>query len=130
MLLFSLPKIIKGEYIPSTSSVHLSDYQMCRLNATVVTNPNVLCNDGNTSSKIYFAIFCIANMLAGAGTAPLFTLGATYLDENVAPKKSPLYIGVWYATTLLGPSTGYFIAGNFLSQWVDVNEVKKNSSIR
>lgn len=37
--------------------------------------------------------FFIAQLLHGAGAAPLFTLGVTYIDENVSKKMSSVYLG-------------------------------------
>ena len=62
-------------------------------------------------------------MLMGAGTTPLYTLGPAYLDENVNPKMSPIYLGIWFATTFLGPGLGYIIGGSFLRQFTNVELV-------
>lgn len=44
--------------------------------------------------------FFVAQLLHGAGAAPLFTLGVTFIDENVSKKMSSVYLG----TTLHGSS--------------------------
>lgn len=38
-------------------------------------------------------IFLVAQLLHGAGAAPFYTLGVTYLDENVSKKMSSVYLG-------------------------------------
>lgn len=38
-------------------------------------------------------IFVLAQLLLGAGSTPLFTLGVTYIDENVSKKMSSVYLG-------------------------------------
>lgn len=38
-------------------------------------------------------IFFSAQLLHGAGASPLFTLGVTYIDENVSKKMSSVYLG-------------------------------------
>lgn len=40
-------------------------------------------------------LFCFAHLLHGIGATPLFTLGVSYIDENVKPTLSPLYIGMY-----------------------------------
>lgn len=38
-------------------------------------------------------VFVCAQLLHGAGASPLFTLGVTYIDENVSKKMSSVYLG-------------------------------------
>lgn len=38
-------------------------------------------------------LFVLAQLFHGAGAAPLFTLGVTYIDENVSKKMSSIYLG-------------------------------------
>lgn len=38
-------------------------------------------------------LFFLGQLLHGAGATPLFTLGVTYIDENVSKKMSSVYIG-------------------------------------
>lgn len=38
-------------------------------------------------------LFVGSQLLTGAGAAPLYTLGVTYLDENVTKKMSSVYLG-------------------------------------
>ena len=44
-------------------------------------------------SGLYLAIFLVAQLLHGAGAAPFYTLGVTYIDENVSKKMSSVYLG-------------------------------------
>lgn len=48
-------------------------------------------NTENLSWNVWF--FFLAQLLHGAGAAPLFTLGVTYIDENVSKKMSSVYLG-------------------------------------
>jgi Organic Anion Transporter Polypeptide (OATP) family len=45
----------------------------------------------NLSWNVWF--FFMAQLLHGAGAAPLFTLGVTFIDENVTKKMSSVYLG-------------------------------------
>lgn len=60
------------------------------------------CDGGGTSDKSFgqsafyvraFWFFFIGQLLHGAGASPLYTLGVTYIDENVSKKMSSVYIG-------------------------------------
>lgn len=59
------------------------------------------------SSGAVLMVFLGAQLLHGAGASPLFTLGVTYIDENVSKKMSSVYIGKCY--TVL-----YFCRDEFL----------------
>ena len=59
----------------------------------------------------------------GGGTTPLYTLGPAYIDENVHPKSSPIYLAVFFASSLLGPGLGFISGGSLLNIYVDVTQV-------
>lgn len=46
-------------------------------------------------------LFFLAQLLHGAGASPLFTLGVTYIDENVSKKMSSVYLGKYLYIYLL-----------------------------
>ena len=60
-----------------------------------------------------------AQLLHGAGAAPLYTLGVTYIDENVGPENSAFYLGVFYTMAIIGPAVGYAMGGQFLNLHTD-----------
>lgn len=68
-------------------------------------------------------IFFMAQLLMGAGTTPLYTLGPAYIDENVHPKSSPVYLAVFFSLTLLGPGLGFISGGSLLNIYIDVTQV-------
>ena len=61
----------------------------------------------------------------GGGTTPLYTLGPAYIDENVHPKSSPIYLAVVFASSLLGPGLGFISGGSLLKIYVDVTQVTR-----
>ena len=127
-IMFSIPKFMIGDYLPheSSSAINLTSYNFCSQNATstILELGKHHCDEGTSqSSGLYLTILCIANMLMGIGATPLNTLGAAYLDENVSPKNSPLYVGIWYGMLILGPSVGFSTASGFLGQYTNIGEV-------
>lgn len=83
--------------------------------------------DGTDGTSMYLMIFILSQLLSGAGTTPLHTLGTSYIDENVDPKYTSIYIGIFYATIMLGPGIGSIIGGNMLNLYVDIKLVCHNS---
>ncbi|XP_041448356.1 solute carrier organic anion transporter family member 4A1 isoform X2 [Drosophila obscura] len=73
-------------------------------------------------------LFFGAQLLHGAGAAPLFTLGVTYIDENVSKKMSSVYLGIYYTMATVGPAIGYVLGGQLLliyTDWMTVDPVHR-----
>lgn len=129
--LFSMPHMVsdKYEYIDKAE-----DLGSCsRPNETMVSPANSLygsavCNEtdvvaaaATASSNRFFyeVLFCLAHLLHGIGATPLFTLGVSYIDENVKPALSSMYIGVFYTFVILGPAAGFVFSSLFLRYHTD-----------
>ena len=54
---------------------------------------------GNT---LYYALFILGMVVAGAGCTPMIALGIPYMDENVSSKVSPMYVGIFFASGISG----------------------------
>lgn len=89
---------------------------------TCSANHTSLCEnkDGGGLSSYRF-VFMLGQFLHGIGATPLYTLGVTYLDENVNPSSAPLYIGIFYTAGILGPAAGYLLGGFFLKIFTEMN---------
>ncbi|XP_064481005.1 solute carrier organic anion transporter family member 4A1-like isoform X1 [Ornithodoros turicata] len=108
-MLFSLPHFVAPRY-----RVEKAD------SASVCPNPlQDICkrNIGGLNWFKYF--FMVGHALHGVGSSPFFTLGVAYLDENTPTQKSSLYMGIFYATSVLGPALGFILGGYFLSLYTD-----------
>lgn len=128
-LLYVLPHGLTGKHIPDKMSGLIKNQEVCSVLATFnETVHEARCELLGASEWYYVLIFIIAKMLVGAGTAPLFTLGAAYIDENVNPKVSPIYLGIWYVCTSFGPGIGFVAGGSLLNVYVDLIQVSKTST--
>jgi len=107
-LLFSLPHFITPQY---------------RADSVQPTLCNVTrnCQDAqqDLSGNSYKYVFMAAQFLHGAGAAPLYTLGVTYIDENIGASSSAFYLGIFYTMAIVGPAVGYSVGGQFLSIHTD-----------
>ncbi|KAK7884706.1 hypothetical protein WMY93_027829 [Mugilogobius chulae] len=68
----------------------------------------------------YYYVFVLGQLLHGLGAAPLFTLGFTFLDENVKATNAPVFMGVLYTVMALSPAVGMLLAGFFLNFHTDL----------
>ncbi|XP_048577987.1 solute carrier organic anion transporter family member 4A1 isoform X2 [Nematostella vectensis] len=123
-LMFALPQFLIGPYYPGTFSANRSftEQDLCYRTQNVTSADEVACISAYKSDWYYLLVFVIAQLLMGAGTTPLFSLGPAYIDENVHPKSMPIYLSFWYAATILGPGLGFVVGGYFLSMFVDLKQ--------
>ncbi|XP_008841467.1 solute carrier organic anion transporter family member 4A1 isoform X2 [Nannospalax galili] len=112
-LVFALPHFTAGYYeVEMDKGVGAG---MCLANRS-----SVECVDSTSGLSNYQLIFILGQLLHGMGATPLYTLGVTYLDENVKSNYSPIYIAIFYTAAILGPAAGYLIGGAMLNIYTEV----------
>lgn len=89
-LLFALPHFTTGLY---NYKEHERDLNKCYKSSGNVSSSQCSAEVYYSHLATYKYVFALANILHGAGATPLFTLGITYIDENVKPKMTPVYSG-------------------------------------
>lgn len=119
-LLFASPHYLAGPYRGGQQTENV-----CQ-SVTNTSSHSISCTDQSTVqaelepySGMYLTIFLVAQLLHGAGAAPFYTLGVTYLDENVSKKMSSVYLGIYYTMAIIGPALGYVIGGELLKIYTD-----------
>ena len=80
------------------------------LNSNCIIKPN---NFG------FFLLLIMANVLIGSSSAPLYTLGTTYIDNYVSKESSSVYLAFIYSQLAFGPVVGYLVGAAFLQVYVD-----------
>ncbi|XP_006897000.1 PREDICTED: solute carrier organic anion transporter family member 4A1 [Elephantulus edwardii] len=109
---FALPHFTAGRYeVEASEEV-----------ATCQGNHSTVCVDSTSGLSHYRLVFMLGQFLHGAGATPLYTLGVTYLDENVKSSYSPVYIAVFYTAAILGPAAGYLVGGALLNIYTEVGQ--------
>jgi len=80
----------------------VSDSGLCAANRTDFGGKSD-CNEETTSgSTLYYALFILGMVVAGAGCTPMIALGVPYMDENVSAHVSPMYVGIFLACGIAG----------------------------
>ncbi|XP_053687128.1 solute carrier organic anion transporter family member 74D-like [Sabethes cyaneus] len=75
------------------------------------------CDDvqGNLAPQL---ILLVAQLISGIGNSLYFTLGFTYMDDNVEKAKAPALISISFFMKLLGPTVGYTLASYCLKLYI------------
>nr|XP_016929033.1 solute carrier organic anion transporter family member 4A1 [Drosophila suzukii] len=121
-LVFLLPNFLVGKYRATIAEANVCE---ANSNSSQTMTACELNGWGEGESLTWTVwLFLAAQLLHGAGASPLFTLGVTYIDENVSKKMSSVYLGIYYTMATVGPAIGYVFGGQLLliyTDWMSVD---------
>ncbi|KAK9498790.1 hypothetical protein O3M35_003347 [Rhynocoris fuscipes] len=111
-----IPHLIYGP--GDEAEFHSSDSSAIDNLCNDVSNVTENC-DLNTEGRNSAIILYIGQIMTGIGTSAYFTLGATYLDDNVVKRKFPFLQGLVMFIRLFGPTIGLMISSYVLSIYIN-----------
>ncbi|NXT55902.1 SO2B1 protein, partial [Pluvianellus socialis] len=126
--LMSLPHFITGpyEYDQSVASMFSNTTDLCQ--------PGVPRSGGNLSDagctphaarenhEVLLVMF-IAQALLGIGGVPIQPFGISYIDDFASERNSPLYLGILFSVTVIGPGVAFMLGSAMLRFYVDIDKV-------
>lgn len=129
-LLMALPHFISEPYrydhsSPEDRSQNF-DSSLCL--PTTVVPASTLSNDScsshtETKHLTMVAIMFTAQTLLGIGGVPIQPFGISYIDDFAHHSNSPLYLGILFAVTTMGPGVAYGLGSLMLRLYVDIDRM-------
>ncbi|MBN3304095.1 SO2B1 protein, partial [Amia calva] len=117
-ILMALPHLITGKYEYDTSISNI-----CQLDsAASFLLPNCTARKGSGNEKVLPLMF-IGQLLLGIGGVPIQPFGISYIDDYASKRNSPLYIGILFAITVIGPSMAFVLGSFMLRIYVDIDKL-------
>uniref|UniRef100_A0A8C0G8F8 Solute carrier organic anion transporter family member 2B1 n=1 Tax=Chelonoidis abingdonii TaxID=106734 RepID=A0A8C0G8F8_CHEAB len=68
-------------------------------------------------------ILFIGQALLGIGGVPIQPFGISYIDDFASERNSPLYLGILFALTVIGPGVAFMLGSAILRFYVDIDKV-------
>lgn len=129
-LLMTLPHFISEPYrydhINTENVSQSSSASLClqRSPSEDSVHPNANCaNHTETQHLTVVGIMLMAQTLLGMGVVPIQPFGISYIDDFAHDSNSPLYLGVLFAMTMMGPALAYGLGSIMLSFYVDIDRM-------
>ena len=91
--------------VSTNTTQTLTDLGLCAANRSDFRGKSDSNEEATGGSSLYYALFILGMVVAGAGCTPMIALGVPYIDENVNAKVSPMYVGIFVACGMLGESS-------------------------
>ena len=113
--MYAIPHFITDYKIKNELNDKAAYNLICQLNGTNVdsVNSSEPCFQKSTNFSL-FILLIIANILIGSSSAPLYTLGTTYIDNHVSVNNSSIYLGFVYSMLAFGPVSFFFSFFNII----------------
>ena len=71
--------------------------------------------DGNMAPQV---LLFVAQLISGVGGSLYYSLGVSYMDDNIKKSKTPALISFSFFLRMLGPAIGYALASFSLSFYI------------
>ncbi|XP_066269003.1 solute carrier organic anion transporter family member 4A1-like isoform X1 [Branchiostoma lanceolatum] len=127
-ILFGSPHFMAGRYVAAGTNISESSSNLCTYWSNGTTDEECYTNEGYSHMQNYLYVFIAAQFVMSFLVGPLYTLGITYLDDNVKKKVSGAYVGILYASATVGPAVGYVMTSQLLNQYIDWPAVNGDNS--
>ncbi|NXW19177.1 SO2B1 protein, partial [Circaetus pectoralis] len=126
--LMSLPHFITGpyEYDQSVASTFSNTTDLCQPGVPGswgnLSNAGCTPHAARENHEVLLVMF-IAQVLLGIGGVPIQPFGISYIDDFASERNSPLYLGILFSVTVIGPGVAFMLGSAMLRFYVDIDKV-------
>ncbi|NWH90769.1 SO2B1 protein, partial [Aegithalos caudatus] len=124
--LMALPHFLTGPYryhhsVPSTFS---NSTDLCQPGAPGTNLSDASCppHASRENHEVLLVMF-LAQALLGIGGVPIQPFGISYIDDFASDRNSPLYLGILFSVTVIGPGVAFLLGSAMLRFYVDIDKV-------
>ncbi|CAI5773608.1 solute carrier organic anion transporter family member 2B1 isoform X1 [Podarcis lilfordi] len=121
-LVMSLPHFISGpyEYDRSVTGSESTTSDICLPNR----NETEVCTKSEKKeTQVVVMLLLLGQTLLGIGGVPIQPFGISYIDDFASKSNSPLYIGILFAATTVGPALAFIVGAATLRYFVDIDKI-------
>ncbi|NWY00790.1 SO2B1 protein, partial [Nothoprocta ornata] len=127
--LMSLPHFITGryKYDQSIASRYFSNTtDLCQLDglgpSENISDESCTPHTAKENHELLLIMF-VAQALRGIGGVPIQPFGISYIDDFASERNSPLYLGILFSLTVIGPGVAFMLGSAMLRFYVDMDKV-------
>ncbi|NWZ12964.1 SO2B1 protein, partial [Agelaius phoeniceus] len=78
---------------------------------------------GSRENQEVLLVMFVAQALLGVGGVPIQPFGISYIDDFASQRNSPLYLGILFSLTVVGPGVAFMLGSAMLRFYVDIDKV-------
>ncbi|NXQ21796.1 SO2B1 protein, partial [Peucedramus taeniatus] len=126
--LMALPHFITGpyEYDSSVASTFSNTTDLCQPGAegaqANLSDASCTPHASRENHEVLLVMF-VAQALLGIGGVPIQPFGISYIDDFASERNSPLYLGILFSVTIIGPGVAFMLGSAMLRFYVDIDKV-------
>ncbi|KPP76368.1 solute carrier organic anion transporter family member 2B1-like, partial [Scleropages formosus] len=127
VFLMALPHFLSGPYQYSHSISNNMDKDSALYHATdkshLKMSPQNCTQQESSTNQEVLPIMLMGQLLLGIGGVPIQPFGISYIDDYASKRNSPLYLGIMFAVTVIGPAGGFMLGSLLLRFYVDFDKL-------
>ncbi|NXF82284.1 SO2B1 protein, partial [Sclerurus mexicanus] len=126
--LMALPHFMTGpyEYDQSVASTFSNATDLCQPGdlGSWANLSDATCTPHATRKNVeVLLVMFISQALVGIGGVPIQPFGISYIDDFASERNSPLYLGILFSVTIIGPGVAFMLGSAMLQFYVDIDKL-------